>query len=164
MRDFWWRIVNGHVYYCNTVRVKIFILFLFFKSVCRFLNFILIFFDGLECIGLFFAYVAHVIFLRSVWIRTQRAAVANRSAILLATHLPNLFIHLPPYSPISLNSPISLTYSPISLTPNIALYHTKALYLAKPTKEKEKRLFREVEFLSINLVNHSQALSTLNRS
>jgi hypothetical protein len=35
-----------------------------------------------------FAYVAHFVFLRDAWIRTQRAAVASSSATNLATHLP----------------------------------------------------------------------------
>jgi hypothetical protein len=46
-------------------------------------------FDGLNCVG-HFAYVAHFVFLRDVWIRTQRAAVATN----LDTHLPNA-AHLP---------------------------------------------------------------------
>ncbi len=47
-------------------------------------TFFVYFFGGLECVGHSFAYVAHFVFLRDVWIRTQRAAVASR-----ATHLPN---------------------------------------------------------------------------
>ncbi len=35
-----------------------------------------------------FAYVAHFVFLRDVWIRIQRAAAASRCATNLATHLP----------------------------------------------------------------------------
>ncbi len=42
-----------------------------------------------------FAYVAHFVFLRDVWIRTQSAAVASRRATNLATHLPKLATHLP---------------------------------------------------------------------
>jgi hypothetical protein len=38
-------------------------------------------------VGHSFAYVAHFVFLRDVWIRTQRAAVAY--ATNLATHLPS---------------------------------------------------------------------------
>jgi hypothetical protein len=38
------------------------------------------FFGGLECVGHSFAYVAHFVFWRDVWIRTQRAAVASRRA------------------------------------------------------------------------------------
>jgi hypothetical protein len=34
-----------------------------------------------------FASVAHFVFLRDVWIRTQRAAVTSRRATNLATHL-----------------------------------------------------------------------------
>jgi len=48
-----------------------------------------IFFGGLECVGHSFAYVAHLYFWGFVWIRTQRAAVASRCAINLATHLLN---------------------------------------------------------------------------
>ncbi len=52
-------------------------------------------FSSLECVGHYFAYVAHFVLLRDVCVRTQRAAVANRRAINLATHLPNLATHLP---------------------------------------------------------------------
>jgi hypothetical protein len=38
------------------------------------------FFGGLECVGPSFAYVAQFVFLRAVWIRTQRAALACRRA------------------------------------------------------------------------------------
>jgi hypothetical protein len=48
------------------------------------------FFGGLECAGHSFAYVAHFVFLKDVWIRTQIAAVASRRATYLATHLPKL--------------------------------------------------------------------------
>jgi hypothetical protein len=56
------------------------------------------FFGGLECVGHSFASVAHFVFLRDVWIRTQRAAVASKRA----TNL----------SPISLKPPISLISHP----------------------------------------------------
>jgi hypothetical protein len=46
-------------------------------------------FDGLECVGHSFAYVAHLVFLGDVWIRTQRAAVASRCATNLATPSPS---------------------------------------------------------------------------
>jgi hypothetical protein len=49
------------------------------------------FFGGLECVGHFFAYLSHFVILSDVWIRTQRADVANSRA----THLPNLATHLP---------------------------------------------------------------------
>ncbi len=55
-----------------------------------FILFFFFFFGGLECVGHFFAYVAHFVFLRDVWIQTQRAAVASRRATNLATHLPKL--------------------------------------------------------------------------
>jgi hypothetical protein len=48
------------------------------------------FLGGLECVGHSFAYVAYFIFLRDVWIRTQRAAAAARRATNVATHLPDL--------------------------------------------------------------------------
>jgi hypothetical protein len=41
---------------------------------------------GLECVGHIFAYVAHFVFLRDVWNRTQRAAVANRHAPMQLSH------------------------------------------------------------------------------
>ena len=43
-------------------------------------------FGGLECVGYSFAFVAHFVFLRDVWIRNQRAAVANRRATKLDIH------------------------------------------------------------------------------
>jgi hypothetical protein len=57
--------------------------------------FFIYFFGGLECVGHSFAYAAHFVILRAVWIRTQKAAIASRRATNLATHLPNLAIHLP---------------------------------------------------------------------
>jgi hypothetical protein len=43
-----------------------------------------------------FAYVAHFVFLREVWIRTQSAAVVSRRLLpYIATHLPDLANHLP---------------------------------------------------------------------
>jgi hypothetical protein len=48
------------------------------------------FFGGLKCVGYSFAYAAHFIFLRDVWSRTQRAAVASRRSTNLAPHLPPL--------------------------------------------------------------------------
>ncbi len=55
--------------------------------------FYIIVFGCLECVGhsFFVAYVAHYVFLRDVWIRTQRAAVAGG-----ATRLPT---HPSPYFP-----------------------------------------------------------------
>jgi hypothetical protein len=46
-----------------------------------------LFFGGLEFVGHSFAYVANFVFLRDVWIRTQRAAVASRRATNLVTRL-----------------------------------------------------------------------------
>ncbi len=48
-----------------------------------------IFFGRLDCVGRSFAYVAHFGFLRDVWIRTQKDAVASRRATNIATLLPN---------------------------------------------------------------------------
>jgi hypothetical protein len=48
---------------------------------CLFLfdeTFFYIFFGGLQCVIHCFAYVAHFVFLRYVWTRTQRATVASR--------------------------------------------------------------------------------------
>ena len=52
-------------------------------------------FGGLGCVGHSFTHVHHFVFVRDVWIRTQRAAVASRRATNLATHLPNLTTNLP---------------------------------------------------------------------
>jgi hypothetical protein len=53
-------------------------------------------FGGLQSVGPFFAYVAEFVpvFLRDVWIRTQRAAGAIRRAISLATHLSCPFLNV----------------------------------------------------------------------
>ncbi len=69
------------------------------------------FFGGLECVGHSFAYVAHL-FLRDVWIRTQRASIASRRATNLAINLPfsNLATHLP-----KLSNPCPKTQPPMSL-------------------------------------------------
>jgi hypothetical protein len=50
-------------------------------------------FGGLECVGNSFAKVAHFVFLRNVWIRTQRVAVASRCATNLSTHLLSLYTY-----------------------------------------------------------------------
>jgi hypothetical protein len=49
-------------------------------------DFLCLFFGGLECVGHSFAYVFHVVFLRDVWIQTQRAALASRRATNLAAY------------------------------------------------------------------------------
>jgi hypothetical protein len=43
-------------------------------------SFICILFGWLECVVYSYAYVAHSVFLRDVWIRTQRAGIASRRA------------------------------------------------------------------------------------
>jgi hypothetical protein len=63
-----------------------------------YINIFCIFFGGLDCAGHSFAYVAHVVFFRDDWIRTQRAAISSRCPTNLATHshhLPNLAPHFP---------------------------------------------------------------------
>jgi hypothetical protein len=59
--------------------------------------FFVYFFGGLECVGHSFAYVAHLWFLRDIWIRTQSAAVASWRATDLATHPSKctIFLTLP---------------------------------------------------------------------
>ncbi len=52
-------------------------------------TFLYIFRRARVCVGHAYAYVALSVFLRDVWIRTQRAAVESRRATNLATHLPN---------------------------------------------------------------------------
>ncbi len=58
--------------------------------------FFVYFFGGLECVGHSFAYVAHLWFLRDVWIWTQSTAVARWRATDLATHsittVPNILL------------------------------------------------------------------------
>ncbi len=49
---------------------------------------------GLKCVGYSFAYVAYLVFLRDVWIRTQRAFVASRRATNLAMHPSPLLVDL----------------------------------------------------------------------
>ncbi len=58
-------------------------------------NFFVYFWGRLESVGHSFACLAHYVFFRDVWIRTQRAVVASRRAINLATHLTRLATHLP---------------------------------------------------------------------
>jgi hypothetical protein len=50
--------------------------------------FLYFFFRGLECVGHSLVYVAHSVFLRDVWVRTQRAAVASRRATNLSHPVP----------------------------------------------------------------------------
>ncbi len=57
--------------------------------------FFVYFFGGLECVGHSFAYVAHLWFLRDVWIRTQSADVASWRATDLATHPSHPNIDIP---------------------------------------------------------------------
>jgi hypothetical protein len=77
-----------------------------FLSVCFLIkaSVFFFFFGGLQCVGHFFTYVAHLVFLENVWIRTQRAAVASRcdnTSPCVATHIPislpiSLLSHPPP--------------------------------------------------------------------
>jgi hypothetical protein len=60
-------------------------------------TFFVYFIGGLQCVGHSFAYVAHFVFLIDVWIRTQSAAVASRSATNLAAHLADQRSRPSPY-------------------------------------------------------------------
>ncbi len=67
----------------------IFLHYLTYSIIYSFIYFCLFFWRAIECDdGHSFASVANIVFLRDVWIRTQRAAVASRRATNLATHLP----------------------------------------------------------------------------
>ena len=63
------------------------------RSYFHFFSFFVYVFGGLDCVGHFFAYVLLIIFLRNVWIGTQRAAGASRRSTNLTMHPPNLAIH-----------------------------------------------------------------------
>jgi hypothetical protein len=65
------------------------------KGTWKIYNIFSYFLGGLECVGHSFAKVAYFVFLRDVWILTQRASVASRRATNLATPLPKLATHLP---------------------------------------------------------------------
>ncbi len=80
---------DGHVYFFTSS----------FANFCRFDDFekffMYIFWRPVSVGHSFNLLVTHFVFLRDVWIRTQRAAVANRSATNFATHLfTNLATHL----------------------------------------------------------------------
>ncbi len=66
----------------------------------------------------FFAYVAHLWFLRDVWIQTQSADVASRRANNLATHPPNLATH-PAYLA---THPLFLDFSYIDMGFQLKIY------------------------------------------
>ncbi len=70
--------------------VKRWIKFYYFYNHRIFFYFVYFWGGYSACVGLSFAYVAHLVFLRDVWIRTKRAAAASRCYTNLATHLPNL--------------------------------------------------------------------------
>jgi hypothetical protein len=64
-----------------------------------------VFFCGIECVGHYFAYITHFfLFLRDVWIQTQRAVIASMRTSNLDTQLSNLATHLPEKVPFELNS------------------------------------------------------------
>jgi hypothetical protein len=55
------------------------------------MTFFVNFFGGLECVGHSFAYVAHYVFLRDVWIRTYVESCCGKQAryqLSFRTHLP----------------------------------------------------------------------------
>ncbi len=80
--------------------------------------FFVYFFGGLECVGHSFAYVAHLWFLRDVWIRTQSAGVASWRATDLATH--------PSIHNVKLlqNMVSNRTQHPTPSQPHICIYYT----------------------------------------
>jgi hypothetical protein len=65
------------------------------KTLDRLNVFFCIFFGGLGCVHHSFAHVTRFVFLRDVWIRTQRGAVASRCATNIDTHLPDLATYIP---------------------------------------------------------------------
>jgi hypothetical protein len=94
------------------------------------------FIGGLECVGHSFAYIDHLVFLRDVWIRTQRAAVeqARHPSPYLVSHpppyllshpSPYLVSHPPPYL-LSHPSPYLLSH----LSPYLAMHPSPYTYLA----------------------------------
>jgi hypothetical protein len=100
----------------------------------------------LECVGHSFAFVAHFEFLRDVWIRTQRAALASRRATgtnlathlqlshpspCLATHLPQLSHQPPIYSAVTT---VFLTEWLDRLTANAKLQQSCVLSQHPPTQ------------------------------
>jgi hypothetical protein len=84
IRKFTYFVVSSNGHYWNRIRMRI-LLNTRSKTLIHDENafmknyFILFctFFGGLECGGHSFAYVAHFVFLRDVWIRTRRAGVAT---------------------------------------------------------------------------------------
>jgi hypothetical protein len=70
---------------------------------------------------IFFIYVAHFVFLRDVWIRTQRAAVASRRATNLATYIYPSLSH--PSPSLSHPSPSLSHPSPSLSHPSPSLSH-----------------------------------------
>jgi hypothetical protein len=88
----------------------------------------LYFFGGLECVGQghSFAFVAHFVFLRDIWIRTKRAAAASMQA----------------RHPLSHSSPCKL---PVSLYPFALHFGQLADYSQNFTREKNNLCLRESE-------------------
>ncbi len=78
-----WSLISTVQFSCFFVRYRY--LILYYKMVFV-ITFFVYFFGGLECVGHSFPYVAHLWFLRDVWIRTQSAAVASWRVTDLATH------------------------------------------------------------------------------
>jgi hypothetical protein len=62
-------------------KIKLKFLFASVENTNPYNGFFVYFFGGLECVRPSFAYVSHFVFLRDVWIRTQKATVASRRAI-----------------------------------------------------------------------------------
>ncbi len=54
-----------------------------------------LFVGGLECVGHSIVYVAHVVYVRDVWFRTQRAAARKQERYQLSHPSPYSATHLP---------------------------------------------------------------------
>ncbi len=91
-------------------------------------------FGGLKCVGRFFSYVAHLWFLRSAWIRTQRACWQAHA--------------------LYLNHPPLLAYSPIPLHFIIISSHWKELRVWSMCLNSSKNLWR-VKYTVIHFISIS---------
>ncbi len=96
------------------------------RSSCVHVSFFFVyFFGGLQCVGHSFAYVAHLWFLRDVWIRTQSTAVASWRATDLATHPSTpCFIHVGKSEFFFLQATALTGHNVLSFSPVSNLAHT----------------------------------------
>ncbi len=76
------------IYLCTNVLIRLKYTFLLFTVITFYYlqTFLFIFLRARVC-GPSFVYVTHFVFLRDIWIRTQKAAAASRRTSNLATHL-----------------------------------------------------------------------------